>query len=201
MPTDSQHTPLPLPDSNYVLDEAERLFLEQGYAGTKLRELASRLKIKPASLYYHAPGGKEELWQMVIDRVLKRHRSQLVSLAQQADPAFRSQLTTMADWLVSQPPVNMLSLITSQLQTSQSQTSVQLSERIYQAMMEPFVQVLQSAIERGEIRPVATDLVAGALIVSINGLLPLAHTGQLPRPARELAHELIDIFLDGLRRQ
>ncbi len=174
------------------------MFLERGYAGTKLRDLANRLQIKPASLYYHAPGGKEELWQLVMDRVLKRHRSQLVIAAEKAGPALRGQLEAMAGWLISQPPVNMLTLISTRLHDPDRQASSQLADRLYQAMMEPVVHILKAAVVRGEIRQVEPDLVAGTFLVSINGLLPLAQNGQLPRPAGELARELIGILLDGL---
>ena len=40
--------------------------------------------MKPASLYYHAPGGKEELWNRVIDRAMKRHKAALTRAAAQA---------------------------------------------------------------------------------------------------------------------
>lgn len=97
-------------EKNEVLEVAERMFLERGYAATKLRDLAAQLKMKPASLYYHAPGGKEQLWQMVLDRVLQRHHTNIVAVVQQAGSDLRNQLYAIADWLLSQPPVSTLSL-------------------------------------------------------------------------------------------
>ncbi|MEM6289318.1 MAG: helix-turn-helix domain-containing protein, partial [Bacteroidota bacterium] len=72
--------------SAHVLDAAERVFLERGYAGTRMRDLADALGIRPASLYYHAPGGKAELWQRVVDRAFVRHEAGLRDAAEAAGP-------------------------------------------------------------------------------------------------------------------
>jgi AcrR family transcriptional regulator len=45
-----------------VLDVAEGLFIDRGYHAITLRDIADELGIKQASLYYHFPGGKEELF-------------------------------------------------------------------------------------------------------------------------------------------
>jgi AcrR family transcriptional regulator len=184
-------------EKSEVLEVAERMFLERGYAATKLRDLAAQLEMKPASLYYHAPGGKEQLWEMVIERVLQRHHTNIVSAVQQAGSDLRKQLYAVADWLLSQPPVSMLSFHPIPKAGTSSQ-EIPMSERYYQAVMEPITQVFKSAIHQGLIRQVETDLLAGALVVSISGLIPLSQNNQLPRPAKELSYQLVDIFLDGL---
>lgn len=127
--------------SSHVLDKAEQLFLERGYAQTKLRDLAASLNMKPASLYYHAPGGKEELWNRVIDRALQRHHHHLTQAAAQADQDIRSQLRAMGDWLISQPPVNVVSIASASI-SNNSEPIVQITERIYDGLMAPIATVL-----------------------------------------------------------
>ena len=53
---------------------AERLFAERGYKAVTLRDIAQELGIRQASLYYHFPGGKEELYVTVTERGLQAHR-------------------------------------------------------------------------------------------------------------------------------
>ena len=184
--------------SSHVLDKAEQLFLEKGYAQTKLRDLAASLNMKPASLYYHAPGGKEELWNRVIDRAMKRHKVQLTQAAAQAGDDLRSQLRAMSDWLISQPPVNIVSLASANINSSDSEGFRQVSEQMYEGLMAPVSEVIRQAVDRGEVRAVEPDLVSGALITSINGMLPLAQNQQLPTTLQALAYQVVDIFLDGL---
>lgn len=48
-----------------VLGAARRLFLERGYAGTSIRDIAEELAMTKAALYYHFPA-KEDLLRAVV---------------------------------------------------------------------------------------------------------------------------------------
>lgn len=50
-----------------ILDVAEELFAERGYAGATLREVAGRVGLRIPSLYNHFPG-KEALYVAVLER-------------------------------------------------------------------------------------------------------------------------------------
>ena len=52
-----------------ILDVAEELFAERGYAGTTLRDVATRVGLRIPSLYNHFPG-KEALYHAVLERGL-----------------------------------------------------------------------------------------------------------------------------------
>lgn len=53
-----------------ILDEAEALFAERGFAGTAVRDIAARAGLNPASLYNHFEG-KEALYEAVLERGLR----------------------------------------------------------------------------------------------------------------------------------
>ncbi|MBW2713267.1 MAG: TetR/AcrR family transcriptional regulator [Deltaproteobacteria bacterium] len=53
-----------------ILDAAENLFSEYGFAGTAIRDIASEVSLNPASLYNHFDG-KESLYEAVLERVLQ----------------------------------------------------------------------------------------------------------------------------------
>ena len=52
-----------------ILDAAEELFAERGYAGTTLRDVAGRVGVRNPSIYNHF-AGKEALYQAVLERVV-----------------------------------------------------------------------------------------------------------------------------------
>jgi AcrR family transcriptional regulator len=52
-----------------VLDAAEAVFAESGFAGASVRDIASRAGLNAASLYNYYPG-KQELYEAVLDRAL-----------------------------------------------------------------------------------------------------------------------------------
>jgi TetR/AcrR family transcriptional regulator len=60
--------PVPsVPARDRILDAAEALFAERGFAGTSVRDLAARVGVTPGSLYNHFPG-KEALYEAVLAR-------------------------------------------------------------------------------------------------------------------------------------
>lgn len=53
-----------------ILDAAERLYAEKGFAGTAIRDIARVVGLNPASLYAHFPG-KDSIYAAVLNRGLK----------------------------------------------------------------------------------------------------------------------------------
>ena len=51
-----------------ILDEALNMFAENGYKGTNLRDLASRLGLSKSALYKHY-ASKEDIWKALLDRM------------------------------------------------------------------------------------------------------------------------------------
>ena len=193
--------PTPSDDASaHVLDAAERVFLERGYAGTRLRDLAGALGIKPASLYHHAPGGKRELWDRVLGRAMDRHRDGLRAAAHAAGPDLRAQLEAMAGWLLAQPPVNVAAVAAADTASAPETEAHETAERIYSALMVPVADVYRAAQERGEARAHPhPDLFSGVFVAAVNALAATGRAGSLPRPAPELAAEMVGLLLDGVR--
>ncbi|MCW2621073.1 MAG: hypothetical protein JWL64_675 [Frankiales bacterium] len=64
-----------------ILDVAMRLFAEQGYAGTSVRDIAAELDITKAAVHYHFPC-KEE----IVEALLAPYVSDYVQVIEQAEP-------------------------------------------------------------------------------------------------------------------
>ncbi len=53
-----------------IIEEASRLFVEQGYAETSVRQIAEAVGCTEAALYYHFRDGKRELLQAVVEATI-----------------------------------------------------------------------------------------------------------------------------------
>jgi AcrR family transcriptional regulator len=184
-----------------VIEVAERLFAQKGYAAVTLRDIANELGIKHASLYHHAPGGKEELYIEVMERTLKRHKVGMTQAITTAAPDIRSRLRAAADWLLSQPPMDLVRMVYSDMPEINADHARRLSENAFETMITPIGLALEMAQTRGEVKPHNTGVVAGGLLGMLESLHAVPQEALTQsHPSRErMAYELIDVMLNGIR--
>ena len=181
-----------------VLQHAEHLFSERGYAAVTLRDIAAGIGIRQASLYHHVPGGKEELYVEVTARNLRRHHRGLET-ALATNGGVRAQLRAAAGWLLSQPPMNLSRMVRSDLPAIAKAHADQLLAISYETLFAPLERALRRAERAGEVRAHNPVLLAATFISLVEGLWD-AHGGGADEQQRDvLAVELIDVLLDGLR--
>ena len=66
-----------------ILDSASRLFIEQGYSATSVRQIADDVGCTEAAIYYHFKDGKRALFQAVVEENLP----DMMELIEQCRPA------------------------------------------------------------------------------------------------------------------
>lgn len=177
---------------------AEHLFAEKGYGPITLREIGARAGIHHSSVYHHVPGGKEELFVEVMERILERHRVGLTEALNRAEPSVREQLYAAADWLLSQPPMDLVRMEYVDSSAISPQNAQRLSDTAYMSLQVPLEAVLVEAQRRGEIVDDDFSLVSGGLIGMIESLFAVSEE-TAGKSRRVMAHRLIDMMLDGLR--
>lgn len=181
-----------------VLDAAERLFAEKGYGAVTLRDIAAEVGIRHTSLYHHAPGGKEELFVEVTERHLQRHREGLNRAIAHAEPDVRARLHAVAEWLLSQPPMDLVRMAYSDMPSIDPTHAARLSMVAYESLLSPIEATLQQARQNGEIDHRNLGLIAGGVLGMIESLYAVPENA-LEQSREAMAYELIDTLLDGLR--
>ncbi len=182
-----------------VLQAAESLFVSCGYQAVKIKDIAKAAGIHHASIYHHIPGGKSDLFVEVMTRYLQRHQTGLRSAIANADTDLQSQLSAIAAWLLSQPPLDAIRLTNSDLPAIDPEAAKAIDNLAFEAVLLPIVFVLESARAQGSIEHPNLGNVAGAILSSVEGLhaLPDEHV----RGSRlVMAEELMAIFIRGLAR-
>jgi len=180
-----------------LLDVADELFSRRGFAGVTLRDIAEALDMHHASLYYYAPRGKEQLFIEVMERNFVRHRAGLTAAIAEAGDHIVDQVHAVAQWLASQPLIDMGRMRESDMRALPPEAAERLMQFGYDALREPIVQALSAARSKGDITAPDLNLTAMALISLVESIhsIPVQYVqGQQLFLARQLA----DLLLNGL---
>lgn len=180
-----------------VLDTAERLFMEKGFAPVTLRDIADELGIRQASLYYHFPEGKEQLYVMVVERVFARHRAGMEAAIGTAGLSLCARLQAVADWFGTQPAMNFLGMMHADLPALGAPNAARVAQIAYQAMFGPLQAILVDAQDRGEARSFDPRVIAGFFIALLDGIT-FSLTQQQNVPRSVLAREAVQLMLVGI---
>ena len=179
-----------------VLDAAEKLFTIRGYKTVKLKHIADDLGIKQASIYYHFPFGKEDLYIEVMLRHLEHRRIVFEKLISTAKPTLEDCLFNVGVWLIKQPPLNGAKIIINDLPELSSDKANQVEEEIYRCGFAPieflFTRYKHHLKEQFQRNP---GFVAGSFLCSLESLYAVKHYGN--KTDEELVIDLIELILRG----
>lgn len=183
-----------------LLDTAERLFSERGYAYVKLGDIAKQLKIQQASLYYHVPEGKEALFVEVMQRSLKRHQAGLSRAVQEGGQHWQDQLRAALRWFISQPPTNISRMIHSDMPELEQQAHRdRLMMEIYESILSPLERIFVQAQKESKMELPYSGILVGGFLSLIDGV----HNAPTPQHSpsfdkEEAAEQIINVFIRGL---
>lgn len=180
-----------------VLAVAEAHFVARGFQAVTLKDIADDLGIKQASLYYHVPGGKEDLYVEVMLRCLERHQTALTAVGAGEPVDLTSRLTRMATWAVSQPPMNVSRVMVSDLPALAPRHRRLLEEAVIRCMLVPVEEVLRDAAARGAVLRHSPRASAGAFWAMVQSVPGVRLTKDAP-PAEALVAQTIDLVLHGV---
>ncbi len=181
-----------------VLDAAESLFMERGYASVTMRDIADALGVKQAALYYHAPKGKEQLYREVVTRHMGHQLAGLERTIAAAPQELEAQLSAITDWLVEQAPVDMMRMVRSDAAAISESYAEELIQQVDHSMMQPIIQVIKAAQVRGEVRRIIPEMVAGMLLAITNWAVYFDATNRFKVSSKVMMRQVIELLLNGM---
>jgi TetR/AcrR family transcriptional regulator, cholesterol catabolism regulator len=182
-----------------ILSTAKILFIQQGYHGMSMRQIAEALGVSKAALYYHFHD-KEELLLAILDSFLDEMETALERIRQEQIGAWR-QIQALVELILFQPADQRAVIrLSSQEMAQLSLPARQAFDRAYhRKFIDPIRLILQEGIQSGELRPVDPAVATWALLGMMYPYFYPAHSSDLLPPA-EVAERLANIFLDGVAR-
>jgi AcrR family transcriptional regulator len=178
-----------------MLQVAEHLFTTRGYVSVRLRDVADALGTKHAALYYYVPGGKEQLFVVVMERSIQRHAHGIQNAIHEAGSDIRDQLIAVARWLLQQPPLNLTRLGASDFLEISPEHALRLSQLMFDALRLPLVAALEHHQANGIIALADPGLAAIAFVTLVETVH--ADTAPYMTDKEAIVERLIDMLLNG----
>jgi len=175
-----------------VLDAAEQLFASRGYVAVTLKDIADQLGMKQASLYYHVPGGKEDLFVEVMLRHLERRRKIMQQIILMEPQSLKDSLTRVGNWLLSQPPLNAIRMIRSDLPELGPEKASHLEQEISRCIYRPVEEIFTRYQHqlRGD-----ASFIGGTFLAAVEALHTFKRYGS--RTEGQLIENIVDLLLHG----
>lgn len=179
-----------------LLHEGARLFLERGYHGVSMREVAAAVGVTKPALYHHY-ADKEALFLAIMEEALGSLQGVLARTRQ--PQTLRGQLLTLTQELLQSAPRQRVGLqLAGELKHISAPRRADFERHYREVWMGGLAQLMAQAAQRGELR---RDLPPAVLTTALLGLLyPLVSRPAGPESGA-LAEGLVDIFLGGAAMQ
>lgn len=178
------------------MDAAEQLFTARGYTAVTLKHLANKLGMKQASLYYHFPQGKEDLYVEVMLRHLEHRRDVLVRLISEAEPTLRGCLLEVGGWLIQQLPLHAGRMFVSDLPELSPDNAAQLEASIYRCVFTPIESIFIQYKHQIKTQYQGNlGFIGGTFLCSLESLYTFKQYGS--KTDEELVGDLVDLLLAG----
>jgi AcrR family transcriptional regulator len=132
-----------------ILDAAEALFIERGFKGVSMKDVADAVEITAAALYYHFPNGKEELFAETIRHFFEQTMERAF-LAIEGVSDFRERLTLITRNVLTMPMDRLAPLLRDAHEYLKGRKPG-FGRDIARSFSERMAGIFQAAIDAGEI--------------------------------------------------
>jgi TetR/AcrR family transcriptional repressor of lmrAB and yxaGH operons len=173
------------------IDATGRLLRRQGYAGTGLNEIVARSGAPKGSLYFHFPGGKEELAVAAMERAGEQLRDAIAAILSASDElgeALGGLVDALAAGLERSGYRDGCPIATVALETAGESDGMRMSAA---AAFDSWLQPLEERLRRAGLAAPAARRRALLVLSAIEGALILARATRDLAPLEAVREELL----------
>jgi len=189
------------PTREALLDAALTLFLERGFAATRVEDIAVQAGISKGAVYLHF-ATKKELFEGVVQAGVLQRLEQAEQLAAGFEGSAMELLTTMLQnnllefW--GSPSSGIVKLVIAESQQF-PELAIQYYETVTGRARELLEQIIRHGLERGEFRELDPDYTARVILNALDYELVLNHTLGPDARGRSEPHRYIEALLRLIR--
>jgi TetR/AcrR family transcriptional repressor of lmrAB and yxaGH operons len=169
---------------------AGRLLRRQGYAATGLNEIVARSGAPKGSLYFHFPGGKQELAAAALSRAGEQLAASMGAILSSSDDlgeALGRLVDALSAGLEASGYADGCPIATVALEAGDSEALRAVSASVFESWLER----LRTRLCAAGLEPDAAERRALLVLSAIEGALILARTQRDPAPLAAVREELV----------
>ena len=185
-----------------ILDAAKRLFMQDGYRGISMRQIAEAVGVTKAALYYHFHD-KEDLFIAIVEQYLLEMSAlidQVTALGSgAAGVGAREQVSELVRRILAQPPEqrSIIRLASQELGNIHPHHRARFLALYHDRFVGRITTLLQAGMSRGELRTMDPNVATWSLLGMMYPYFhPTPPTQSAPTPA--LIDQLLQIYFDGM---
>jgi len=185
-----------------ILEAARELFLTRGYKGVSMKEVAEEVQVTLSALYYHFPGGKQDIFFSIVQMMLEEWTQGALHATAQAQ-GLREGLTRLTQYLLTLP-IDRFSILARDIHENvlDRDTKRVALEQLQTVFVQHVTDLFQQAIDDGEItREVPAAVLATmyeGMSISLLRSQHLAIGGTERYDAGQLAGFVVSVLLKGI---
>jgi AcrR family transcriptional regulator len=180
-----------------ILEAAKLLFMQEGFRGISMRQIAEAVGVTKAALYYHFKD-KEELFVAIVEQYLLA-MSALIDEVTSSDQDARTQIRDLVHRILAQPPEqrSIIRLASQELSNISPENRARFLEMYHGRFVNRITAILQAGMERGELRPMNANIATWTLL---GMMYPYFHPSPPSQalPTQTVIDELLAIYFDGI---
>jgi AcrR family transcriptional regulator len=193
--------PIPVsPPKQAILDTAHLLFVQHGYEGLSIRDLADHCGLAKATIYHHFED-KQALFMSVLERDVQIVHEQLVAAALGDQDCLQKLHTLIHTYcrLMSERRSIMLSAM-REIGGMETQLR-EFMKRRRDLTLGPIIAILQEGICAGVFRPVDVEKAAFSLLGMLHGFITFQLLLQNIEIDQDVAENVYSFFLHGIAQK
>jgi AcrR family transcriptional regulator len=181
-----------------ILEVAQRLFIQHGYHGLSMRQIADEVGVTKAALYYHFTD-KQQLFLEILMGYLDEV-GELLDIVRTTSPKAADRLSLFVLGVLLQPPEQraLIRLASQEISELDPQLRKTFEVNYHLQFIDRIKDILEDGIKAGEFKPLDSTLATWALLGMMYPYFYPAHERTAPDPG-DLAESLMGIYLNGIK--
>ena len=180
-----------------ILAAARRLFAQQGYTATSMRQVAETAGIGKATIYHHFPN-KQAIVMALLGNNLARMAEALERVRAESDPRRRIQVATLGSVDFLFETADIMQIARREIPGARDQMQNRFAS-FFQEYMALLSESIRLGTQQGIFRAVDPVASARVLMTMIQGTFAMAYLINERAPSPEqAAAALLDIYFQGL---